>query len=246
MKRLFGALGALVFLAVSFAPAEAQGGTSRRWVDEPVKFRAHKATAAAGEFLTDGMGQVTTGVVMTACTTCEIDSFIARRVGAAGASAPWCTTAAVDMSRWPRMNNSAVADSMIPFCVFNVYDAGGVTQSGADSLWIHTQGSIDGRVWVPLGTPYGVVPTPPTLIDLIAQTSVAGGWVVDLSRTGAALARGEPIWTLPYINSTIASSRVANIGRLAQWRMVRWIIAFPDAAGYRVKASVSHQEDVAG
>jgi hypothetical protein len=223
-------------LAVALAAAFFTVATATAWaypvlVSSEVKFRTHKATAATGEVLLDSW----TGAA--ACVACAVDSTATHRVGTQISVLD--TTVAISMEGWslPPMPIAAATDSTV-FCQFTISDATGTAcETGMDSLYVGAQVSMDGQNWVTVMTFKGG--TPSSITSRLSQANVTGTLIGALSLNGASLARGAPVWKIVYKTKTLTGLDSQDQFGLPGWKMIRWIVGFPDAGGYGVKAHVT-------
>jgi hypothetical protein len=198
---------------------------------EPVKWRTHKLTAASGEVLfTDNL-----------CNLCAVDSATTNRLGVASGSSPLDTTTAISTLAWtvPHANTGLASDSAQVLAVLNVYDPSTLCVSGADSIYIATQGSVDGNTWVTLRTfKNGTISAIASRLD---QTNVTGAFQGLLSQNGAALANGQPVWRYRFtFQLPNAGQDAVDRYQLYHWPLIRFIVCFDKAYKYGVNASIWH------
>ena len=130
-----------------------------------------------------------------------LDSCVSQRVGVASASAPCETTVAMPTFDWGAIKNQALSDTSGFYFKLIVTDAigapagcggGGTSESGADSIAVAPEVSMDGVTWAAVitfkGGTNGVTKTTKN-----NQTHVNGTYQDQLSVNGASLNGGPPI-----------------------------------------------------
>jgi hypothetical protein len=175
-----------------------------------------------------------------------VDSVAARRVGAAGASSVLDTTVAISTDGWMIYNhNSGVAgDTTSAFCTLIVYGSqdGGDDgcESGADSLAVAMQVSADGKSWLTAAVLPAQTASAGTnpIGSRNNQTIVNGAFMDRLSLNGAAVANGQPVWMFRYKQRVVQSLSEVSEGNLHFWPLIRFVLSFHDAKGYKVQAKV--------
>ena len=146
------------------------------------------------------------------------------------------TTTAVITDGWARqLVSGAALDTMNTYCIVNVYDETGAScASGADSIYLAAQGSPDGTTWVTLGT--FKTGAPASLTDRLSQANATGTFygLNNLSSTEF------PVWQFPYKLGILSASPTPDVFSIQRWKALRWVVGFPDAVGYNVRAEVQY------
>jgi len=229
MKRMLTALAVLVCLAlpaVANATRSEPSGTPHLKAI-PLFFTTHKATAGTGETLVSDFF----------CTGCSIDSLATHRVGTQ--IAVLCTTRAVSTEGWSYVANNALSDTSGFVCQLLVTDATGTaTQTAMDSLYAAAQVSPDGLTWTSVNT--FKTGARSSITSRLGHTNVDGLFMLALTQNGASLANGAPVWKFLYKQRAVSQWDGVEQGNLSGWPYIRWVIGFPDAGGYGVKAYVTH------
>ena len=146
------------------------------------------------------------------------------------------TTAGVSTLGWriPEHPVRVVADSNTIYCQLFVTD-GGSSSSTADSLYIMAQASYDGKNYFNLATFLGG--TPGTATSRLDQTVATGTFFGRLNMFGASGSTPQWEWTYknraPIVTATDQTS-------LHRYPWLRWIVGFPDAVNYSVRARVMY------
>jgi hypothetical protein len=227
MKRL---LAVLAVLAMALIPVAAQATSSpATWPHlktDPLVFRVHKVTPGTGESQKSDF----------LCTTCAVDSATTNRLGTQIAILD--TTDAANTESWRTQENQALSDTSGIYCQVTVWDPNSLCASGADSLYCAAQVSADGLNWVTVKTFTGG--TASSIASRLDQTNATGAFVGALSLNGASIAYGQPVWKFLY--KTRAANGVADVdrGNMQTWTLLRFILGFPDAYKYGVRAAVTH------
>ncbi len=225
-KVLIAALAAIAVLTGGTARAQQSVGTLVRYD------QIHFITSAAAN--PNGGG---------------VDSLVARRVGAAGASSVLDTTAAIGTLGWMRQLhtlNGGATDTSAVWATLLVYAnlAGGDDgcESGADSLAVAMQVSVDGVTWATTAAVAGQSASGGTapIATRNNQTILAGVYKDALSLNGASVANGQPLWVFKYRIRGI--NQVANIDcdNVFDFPYIRFVLSFHDAKGYKVAAKIGH------
>jgi len=220
MKKL---IAALVLVAAVHGTAFAQfGQVPVRLVHENVKFRTSASNNAG-----------------------FVDSLVAKRVGAAGASSVLDTTAAISTQGWHFWTGLNVTDTSNVFCQLTVFDAPGsdACQTGADSLAAAMQVSANGEDWLTVAAITGQTVSAGTnpIASRNNQTIANGAFMDRLSLNGAALANGQPVWVFRYkIRPAQTLGGSVAEGDVQMFPYIRFILSLHDAAGYKIAAKVSH------
>lgn len=177
-----------------------------------------------------------------------VDSLTSFTVGAAGASSVLDTTAAISTEGWIIPMNQSLSDTSGVFATLCVYDAPGSDdcQSGADSLAVATQVSVDGVTWVTAAAVGNQnLNTNGTVIASRNNQTILNGAFVDLlSTNGASLANGKPVWFYRFKIRAATPVEAVNTSSLHLWPYVRFILSYHDAAGYKVAAKIGHLQAV--
>lgn len=164
-----------------------------------------------------------------------LDSAVTTRLG--NGTMILDTTVGVSTLDWvggPSHPTWVVADSNTIYCTFIVTDAG-TSSSTADSLYIMAQGSFDGKNYFNLATFLGG--TPGTTVSRLDQTNATGTFIGRLNRFGAS--GGTPQWDWAYKNRTPITA-AQDLTTLHRYPYLRWIVGFPDAVKYSVRARVMY------
>jgi hypothetical protein len=235
MKRLLAVLvGTALFTAMGANIAQASNSWANpHMVTEPLSFRVHAAAlgpAVAGYSGTDLLGGFT-------------DSVTTKRVGTEISILD--TTVAISTRGWPVIANQAISDTSGFFCQFNVYDATGTgCQTGMDSLYICAQGSLDGINWTSFKT--FKTGAGSSVTSRLSQANGTGIFQGALTINGASLALGPPVWRVLYKQRAVSPSQseIPDVSSMQTFPMLRFIVGFPDAGGYIVKASITHLSSV--
>ena len=216
MKRFIAALiGAAVVLALA-STAFAQGNLiAPHRVVKPVNWRTHTAANGANQGF-------------------ALDSTITNRLGTQVMVLD--TTVGVSMlDAWtPTHPAIVVADSNQIYCTFIVTDAGG-SSSTADSLYIMAQASYDGVAWFNLATFLGG--TAGATVSRLDQKNATGTFQGVLNKLGASGGTPEWAWNYKFRRPLTAASDLTS---LDQYPRLRWIVGFPDAVNYSVRASIMY------
>lgn len=225
-RALFGALLLTLGLTATAHAALPYVNVHTDFAD--LKFRTHAAAIAGYEYPNYGVDFLG-GFA---------DSNYVQRVGTQ--IAVLCTTTAVPTKGWSAVQNQALTDTSGVYAVVSFYDATGTgCQSGADSVYIATQGSFDGRTWITLAT--FKTGAPGSINDRLSQANANGTFFGALSLNGAARANGAPVWKLPLKQRAASALDGQDIGgSVAQFPLLRWIVGLPDAAGYKIAGKVSY------
>ena len=214
MKRL---LAALAMLCIAGA-AHANVSVGPRLVSEPLRWRTHSTTYVN----TDG-------------TAKDVDSTISNRLGTQVFVLD-TTSAFSTRNVWrPSLYAITAADTNKVFCTFNVYDSGS-SATAADSCYIAVQASYDGTAWFTLATLIGG--TAGSITSRLDQTQATGTFYGRLNKLGAS--GGTPSWAWNYKYRSLTAETNDQCG-LERYPMLRWIVGFPDAVMYSVKAQVIFQ-----
>lgn len=225
MKRFLAAfvLAALTLVSIATSAfAVANNAPHGDYVD--LRFRTHSNTytqATIGAF-SDLAGNAYDAV----------DSTITTRLGAQ--TMVLDTTTAVSTYAWWHVTHPAfvVADSNHVYCTLSVSDAG-ASSSTADSIYVMAQASFDGVNWFNLATFLGG--TPGTATSRLDQTNATGTFFGALNRLGAS--GGTPSWSI-YYKQRVPLGAASDQNGLWRYPMLRWIVGFPDAVKYNVRARV--------
>lgn len=233
LKRLIaGALliaAALAVASSAFADASAQFASPHLKTD-PLVFRVHKAALGVGVSGFSGLDAL--GGYADSVTTSRVGTQICILD----------TTVGMSTAGWPIITNQALSDTSGFSCQLNVYDAtGGSCESGADSIYVAAQASFDNVTWFTL--PTFKSGTKSSITSRLDQANVTGAFFGALSLNGAALSTGAPAWRVLYKQRAVTGWDNPDVGNVQAWPMLRWIIGFPDAKGYIVRASVTHLTD---
>lgn len=175
----------------------------------------------------------TTALLNGVSNNFALDSTVTHRLGTG--TMVLDTTVGVSTLDWwtPSHPTIAVADSNQIYCTFIVTDFNGESSSTADSLYIMAQGSFDGRNWFNLATFLGG--TPGTATSRLDQTNATGTFFGRLNRFGAS--GGTPQWDWAYkFRRPITAAQ--DMTTLDRYPYLRWIVGFPDAVNYSVRARV--------
>lgn len=218
MKRF---LAGLLLLAAMCMLATVSSAQKLKTVD--LKWRTHRIAATSAHYDYSQYDQIGP----------YHDSTATHRVGTQISVLD--TTTAVTTENWyrPRISGAAL-DTMITYCIVNVYDeTGAACASGADSIYLAAQGSPDGTTWVTLGTFKAGAPA--SLTDRLSQANGTGTFfgLNNLSSTEF------PVWQRPYKMGILSADPTPDVFSIHRWKALRWVVGFPDAVGYNVKASVS-------
>ena len=226
MKRLLAAIS-LAALCLLPSLAQAVNVTAPFLKTEQLSFRVHKATAAAGENLRDDY------VGTTSCTACMVDSGITNRIGVQNMVLD--TTTSISTSLWARPSQVAISavDTNMVYCALNVFDNAATSSTTADSIYVSAQASYDGKVWFTLATLIGG--TAASITSKLDQTNGTGTFFGLLNKLGAS--GGSPSWIKSYKLFTPTSAANDYCG-LWRYPLLRFIVGFPDAYNYSVRAQV--------
>jgi hypothetical protein len=174
------------------------------------------------------------------------DSLVTRRVGAAGTSSVLDTTVAISTEGWlrPQGMTGAATDTSQVWLALHVAasvdggDAG--CQSGADSLAVAMQVSVDGQTWITTAAVPGQTASAGAnpITSRNNQTIVNGAFKDALSLNGAALANGQPAWVFKYRFRGVNQLSAIDCDNAIDYPFIRFIFSFHDAAGYMVKAKI--------
>lgn len=233
LKRLIAV--ALACAAVLSVAATAFAGASDQFTSphlrtDPLIFRVHKAALGIG----------VSGFTGTDLLGGYADSVVTSRVGTQISILD--TTAAISTAGWPQITNQALSDTSGFSFQFNLYDATGTgCESGADSIYVACQASVDGFNWFTL--PTFKAGTKSNINSRLDQANVTGAFFGALSLNGAALSTGPPVWRVLYKQRAVTGWDNPDVGNPAIWPMIRFIVGFPDAKGYIVRGSVTHLTD---
>jgi hypothetical protein len=227
MKKILAAVLCAIGVTVMASNAFAVGTVAGAFMKyDNVYFRTSAATEASG----------------------YVDSLTAFTVGATFASSVFDTTAAIATEGWIVPMNQAASDTSGVFATLCVYDAPGTDdcQSGADSLAVAAQVSVDGATWVTAAAVSNQNLNANT--NIIAsrnnQTIINGAFTDLLSANGATVANGKPVWFYRFKVRAAVPNEAISTGSLHLWPYVRFILAYHDAAGYKVAAKIGHLQAV--
>ena len=233
LKRWITAALGVALLAGVFGVADSSTpGVGLRLVREQLFFRTHKTANSTDPNAISDFGFKD-----------AVDSMVTNRVGTEISVLD--TIRGISTDGWVPVQNQTLNDTAGVYCTLFVYDATDTTansQAGADSLYIATQVSADGATWATAGTFVGG--TAPTIVNRLSQVNVAGGFRGCISMNAAANAKGAQVWYVTYKQRVVASAAQIEDTNLQAWPYVRWIVGFPDAAGYKVSAAVTHFTNV--
>lgn len=218
-NRILAALSALVSIAVISTASWAGPSVPVHYQWDEVKFRAQVAANPVGVW----------------------DSLVTMRVGAAGASSVLDTTVAISTAGWVVPGNQALSDTSGVFCYLVVHDAPGSDdcESGADSLAVAMQGSADGQTWVTFLT-FKTGTAASTITSRNNQTIVSGVFTDQISANGAALAAGQPVWVYKFKKRAASALDGVELGDPMCFPLIRFVLSFHDAKGYKVAAKIGH------
>jgi len=175
-----------------------------------------------------------------------VDSVVARRVGAAGASSVLDTTKAISTEGWviPTTNHTGAAtDTSQVWMTLLIYGAaqiGDACESGADSLGVALQVSPDGVTWLTTAAIAGQTVSAGTnpIATRNNQTIANGAFRDALSLNGAALANGQPVWMFKHRFRGINQRDAVDSDNAFQYPFIRFILSFHDAKAYKVQGKV--------
>lgn len=209
----------------------ALAGTAHAVVSSPVRFEYQTV-----RFITSAAATPNGGIV---------DSTVARRLGAAGASSVLDTTKAISTEGWLVERHKVLADTSGFFCQLMVSDAPGSDddcESGADSLGVAMQVSPDGEHWLTAATlpAQTVSATTAPIASRNNQTIVNSAFHDRLSLNGAALANGKPVWVVKFKARGAQQLTEVAEGMTEAFPWIRFILSFHDAKGYKVQAKVAY------
>jgi len=226
MKNLKTVVGAVLALALYSTTSWASGPSVPVHIKyDPVRFITSAAATPNG------------GVV---------DSAVARRIGAAGASSVLDTTQAISTENWMFYNPQVLADTTSQFCALLVtssqFAGDDGCESGADSLAAAMQVSVDGVTWATVAAIPGNTVSASTgpIVSRNNQTILGGAFMDRLSLNGAALANGQPIWLFRWKTRGAQSLHDIDAASVQFFPFIRFILSFHDAKGYKVQAKVGH------
>lgn len=150
------------------------------------------------------------------------------------------TTRGINTDGWHKIQpGGGVTDTMAEYATLNIFDAtGSASASAADSLYIAVQGSLNGANWATLRTfKNGTVSAIASRLD---QTNVTGAFQGLLSVNGASQAGGGASMWRYVLKSRGSAIDAVDVGSVASWPLLRFIVGFPDAVKYSVGASVTY------
>ena len=230
MKRPLAVL--LCMAALLIVGAQAQAGALYS-VTEPLYFRTHKATAGTGETLKYSP-------YLNLDAAC-VDSSIAMRVGAQ--AAVLCTTTVVNTRKFcvPQVSGAAL-DTMTNYLIIHIADACEYNNSAAncqasmDSIMVAAQGSINGVDWVTLGT--FKAGTPASLTSRLDQKNGTGTFFGLATQSSTAY----PVWQHCYKMGILSANQTSDVFSIHRWPLLRFVVGFLDAGGYKVRGSLTHYE----
>ena len=224
-RWLLPALAVLLCIASSYAPSVAAGPTTTHWVFETLKFRNHNTTFATQS-----------GAFNDAGTLDAFDSTYASGI------AKFDTTTAIATDGWSLANTAGSLDSVTVARLY-IYDAGlstvtlGKTSATAESIYIKTQVSPNGKTWFDCA----VIPgQSPVLNALTVQTTANAGVLTFTAsqNTGSS----DKMWTLRYVKAPMAAARkdAIDINHIAEFPLVRWIIYGSRTLNHSYNAAIAH------
>jgi len=221
------AAAALLILGIPFAgTAFATEATGPHWVFEDVKFRSHSATGFASQ----------PGAFSDLGNLDAFDSTYASGI------AKFDTTASVSTQGWALPNSAASLDSSTVARLF-IYDSGlasvtlGKTSATAESIYIKTQVSPNGKTWFDCA----VIPgQSPVLNAFTVQTTLNAAVITFTASQNTGIS--DKMWSLRYVRSPGAAARkdAIDVNSLVEFPAVRWIIMGSRSVNHAYSASVGH------
>jgi len=162
------------------------------------------------------------------------DSTTTNRLGAV--TCVLDTTAGINTAQWarPTVQVLAAGDTNNVWMAFNVYDSQGGSSTTADSIYVMLQTSYDGVAWVSNATLTGA--TAGATVSRLDQTQGTGTFFGRLNLLGAS--GGTPSWIVQYKVRGPTNTAIADQTWLHKYPFIRWIVGFPDAVKYSVRAQV--------
>lgn len=164
-----------------------------------------------------------------------LDSTVTTRLGAQTCVLDTTTAFNTSVVARPQLFALTAADTNMIFCSLNVFDAG-ASATAADSIYVTAQASYDGVAWFTLATLIGG--TAASVTSRLDQTQGTGTFYGLLNKLGAS--GGTPSWVVHYKYRSLTSGANDQCG-IFRYPMLRWIVGFPDAVKYNVRAQVIYQ-----
>jgi len=217
MKKLVLALAVIAAFA---APAFAQENAPARWTFEDLKFRNNRSAAAAP------------GI---------IDSAYASGI------AKFDTTTGIATDGWVFPVGGSAVDSAT-VCRLIIYDAGladvssGKTSATAESIYVKTQVSPNGRIWFDAAVIPGQAPV---LNAWTVQTTVNAGVLTFTNSTNTG--SSDKMWSVRYVAAQGAAGGkvIPDIYSIHTFPYVRWIISGSRTLNHSYKAKVGFMSGAA-